>query len=128
MRALLLILAAGVNASALPPQAPPVIERPPQAPPVIKKQPVIVQPAVIATHGPHWTHPGTIYNHLISEHGFSSQQLAGLTTDQMKTLHDQAHNAKAAKVAAPVYQSGCPGGVCPVPQQSSRRGIFGGRW
>lgn len=91
----------------------------------VKPAPVVPKSVVVPTAGPHWTHPGTIYSHLISEHGFSPAQLAGLTAEQMLTLHDQAHNAKKA-ADIPVYQQACPNGQCPA-QPQSRRGIFGFR-
>lgn len=41
--------------------------------------------------GPHWTYPGEISRHLQNSHGYTADQLKGLTRDQMETLHDNAH-------------------------------------
>lgn len=72
--------------------------------------------------GPAWVqdgHSATI-DHLVNEHGYSRASLASLTQQQLDVLHSNAHNA--ARAAAPVRGSGCPGGVCPSPSRS--RGLF----
>jgi hypothetical protein len=75
--------------------------------------------------GPAWVqngHSATI-DHLVREHGYSRSSLAHLTQAQLNVLHSNAHNA--ARAAAPVRASGCPGGICPSPSRS--RGLFGRR-
>jgi hypothetical protein len=75
--------------------------------------------------GPAWVqngHSATI-DHLVREHGYSRSSLAHLTQRQLDVLHSNAHNA--ARAAAPVRASGCPGGNCPSPSRS--RGLFGRR-
>jgi hypothetical protein len=72
--------------------------------------------------GPAWVqngHSATI-DHLVREHGYSRSSLVHLTQRQLDVLHSNAHNA--ARAAAPVRSSGCPGGVCPSPSRS--RGLF----
>jgi len=68
-----------------------------------------------------WTYPGDIRSHLASSHGTTAT--AGMSKDQMESLHDSLHNG-TRQVAQPVrvQQSNCPGGVCPQP----RRTLF--RW
>ena len=68
-----------------------------------------------------WTYPGDIRSHLATSHGTTST--AGMSQDQMESLHDSLHNS-TRKVMQPfrVQRSNCPGGVCP-PQ---RRALF--RW
>lgn len=71
--------------------------------------------------GPAWVqdgHSATI-SHLVSEHGYRRSSLEKLTQAQLDVLHSNAHNA--ARAAAPVRSSGCPGGNCPAP---SRGGLF----
>lgn len=72
---------------------------------------------------PRWLQDGhsVTVSHLITTHGFTRQQLAGLTQRQLDDLHSDAHN-RAAKVTRTVTRSPspCPGGVCPT----TRRGIF----
>lgn len=62
---------------------------------------------------------GATVSHLISAHGFSRSQLAGLSQRQLDDLHSDAHN-RASRAARTSSSSPCPGGVCP----STRRGIF----
>lgn len=71
--------------------------------------------------GPSWVQDGhsATVDHLIREHGYTRPALAKLTQQQLDTLHSNAHNA--ARAAAPVRSSGCPGGNCPAP---SRGGLF----
>lgn len=72
--------------------------------------------------GPAWVqngHSATV-DHLVREHGYSRASLVNLTQSQLDVLHSNAHNA--ARAAAPVRSSGCPGGVCPSPSRS--RGLF----
>lgn len=82
-----------------------------QAAPQVVQQQLRVTPS----YGNHWTHPDTIFRHLIQEHGYSPAQLRGLSEEQMLTLHDQAHES------APQYRAA---------QQRSRglfSRMFGGR-
>lgn len=71
--------------------------------------------------GPAWVqdgHSATI-NHLVREHGYSRASLEKLTQPQLDVLHSNSHNA--ARAAAPVRSSGCPGGVCPSPSRGGFR-------
>jgi hypothetical protein len=75
--------------------------------------------------GPAWVqngHSATV-DHLVREHGYSRASLVNLTQAQLDVLHSNSHNA--ARAAAPVRSSGCPGGNCPSPSRS--RGLFGRR-
>lgn len=75
----------------------------------------------VKSAGPAWVqdgHSATIH-HLATVHGYSPSYLSKLTQSQLDVLHSNAHNA--ARAAAPVRSSGCPGGVCPSP---SRGGLF----
>lgn len=63
------------------------------------------------THAPvqhvqrkHWTHPGDVRSHLMSEHGYAAWQLVGMSEELMLTMHDQAHENPQS----------CPGGRCPA--------------
>lgn len=76
-------------------------------------------------------------DHLIRAHGYTPQQIAGLTQLQKDRLHGHAHEhprqtaLARAPVRAPVVTvarmqvsragSGCPGGVCPRPMFVRRR-------
>ena len=78
----------------------------------------------------HWTYPGDIKSHLASGHG--NVNTAGMTRDQMESLHDDLHEGRSRPAARPAVQpvasSGCPGGVCPTSSRSVQRtGIFGWR-
>ncbi len=71
--------------------------------------------------GPAWVqdgHSATI-DHLVREHGYSRASLENLTQSQLDVLHSNSHNA--ARAAAPVRSSGCPGGVCPSPSRGGFR-------
>ncbi len=70
--------------------------------------------------GPAWVQDGhsATVDHLVREHGYSRSSLANLTQQQLDVLHSNAHNA--ARAAAPVRSSGCPGGVCPSPSRGFR--------
>jgi hypothetical protein len=73
------------------------IKEPPKTQP-----PKPVQQLVIpARSGAHWTHPDTIYRHLIQEHGYSPAQLRGLSEEQMLSLHDAAHEGRTAPARRP---------------------------
>lgn len=64
-----------------------------------------VKPAVRATvsrtttvrQSPKWTWPGDLLQHLASEHGYSMAYLQTLSTSQLQSLHDAAHNSVAAQ-------------------------------
>lgn len=83
---------------------------PPQTP-----KPVKQIPSLVASSGPHWTYPGDITTHLTGTHG---QNVNGLSIEQQLSLHDALHeNRRVVAVtrnSAPVFQSNCPGGVCPT--------------
>ena len=64
--------------------------------PAPKPQPKPAPKPII--HGPHWKHPDTIYRHLIQGHGYSPSQLAGLSNEQMLSLHDAAHGGLTGTV------------------------------
>lgn len=71
-----------------------------------------------------WTYPGDIAGHLQGgNHSISQVQLAGMSKDDMETLHDSLHNG--TRSTGVQVQSSCPGGVCPQPSVQ-RRGLF--RW
>ncbi len=94
---------------------------PPKMAPLVVRAPVQVH----VSGGPHWTHPDTIRNHLMSTHGYSAAQLAGLSHEQMLSMHDADHNSGKFRVhAAPqsvqYASSGCPGGVCPSQKRRHR--------
>ena len=70
----------------------------------------------------HWSFPGDIRSHLMRPpHSFSAADLAGLSYEQLLTLHDLNHengyrpqrvlSQPRTTYAAPVYQSTCP--TCP---------------
>jgi hypothetical protein len=67
-------------------------------------------------------------DHLIRVHGYTREQIAGLTQVQKDRLHGHAHEHPGATVRqvqpAPVYRvqqmGGCPGGVCPMPRRFRR--------
>jgi hypothetical protein len=64
-----------------------------------------------------WTYPGDIRSHLATSHGTTAA--AGMSKDQMESLHDSLHNATRYAPAPrqfvmPRVQSNCPGGVCPT--------------
>lgn len=86
--------------------------------------------------GPTWTWPGNLRQHLESTHGVNT---AGLSDSQLRTVHDNLHNARSSGITggsyarpamnytrsyAPSFQprvmmsygyssGGCPGGMCP---------------
>lgn len=72
-------------------------------------------------------------DHLIRVHGYTREQIAGLTQVQKDRLHGHAHEHPGAVVRqvavrpvqpAAVYRvpqaGGCPGGVCPIPRRFRR--------
>ena len=97
--------------------------------------------------GSSWTWPGDLRSHLQGDvHGYTAEELAGLSHAELKALHDNDHNGHESgliNVASPVsttverfvpiqtyLSGGCPGGVCPAPSSSrsySRGGLFR-RW
>lgn len=93
---------------------------------------------VVRKSGPTWTWPGDLAQHLASEHGYSMAYLQTLSASQLRTLHDNAHNAATIRNFRTVqpqpmtyyrsqgvqafgvplfgtYRNGgsCPGGFCP---------------
>ena len=68
------------------------------------------------------THSGTTSDkHLIEVHGFTPDQLRGLSQDQKNRLHGADHEGLTKqRVSKPTLGpeiqlgSGCPGGVCPL--------------
>jgi polyhydroxyalkanoate synthesis regulator phasin len=80
-------------------------------------------PAVTSPQKRTWTYPGSITNHLQSDHGVST---AGLTIEQQKSLHDSLHESQSvqSQSRSSTSTSSCPGGVCPAPG-SQRRGLLG---
>ena len=62
-----------------------------------------------------WTYPGDIRSHLATSHGTTTT--AGMSQDQMESLHDSLHNG-TRRVVQPirVNRTECPGGVCPNPR------------
>lgn len=71
----------------------------------------------------HWTHPGTISNHLQRDHKVDP---SGLTRQQQLDLHDAIHEGNVAYTQPQVsYQtSSCPGGVCPTSSAGRSTRIF----
>ena len=47
--------------------------------------------------GGHWSYPGNIYSHLISEHGAGIDEawIRSLSTNEARTLHDDLHTGRA---------------------------------
>lgn len=91
-----------------------------------------------------WTYPGTIRGHLM-EHGWSSSEIAGLSTDEMIELHDATHEGRISpsrfrsgsvgnsrnyvsgqSYASSSYSS-CPTGGCPTSSYGNRRVRRAGR-
>lgn len=78
--------------------------------------------AVLYYHGQSssWTWPGNLRHHLVNEHGYSANQVAGMSDRQVISAHDAAHSGTAVRAqAAPRVRfraraSGCPNGVCPL--------------
>jgi hypothetical protein len=76
-------------------------------------------------------HPRYDYNdapvtleHLIAAHGHARHSASKWTREEIEIAHANSHyqeKMNAARAAAPVRASGCPGGVCPSP---SRGGLF----
>lgn len=88
----------------------------------------------ITSSGPSWTWPGNLRSHLSGGHGFSEEQLAGLSQSELIALHDNSHNGSSASrsvsasrgASARMFRGprlfsrrmfggggGCPGGSCP---------------
>lgn len=65
---------------------------------------------------------GATVSHLISAHGFSRSQLAGLSQRQLDDLHSDAHNRARSRTVTRTTTSACPSGNCP--NTSVRRGVF----
>lgn len=47
--------------------------------------------------GPRWNWPGDLAQHLASEHGYQMSYLRTLSAEQLRTLHDNAHNGVQAQ-------------------------------
>lgn len=100
-------------------------------------------------HGAHWTigairfasaSIGQVRHHLVSVHGHSYGELDGMSKEQLGNLHDAHHEGRsyahyripatpANGVDKLMMGGGCPGGNCPIPQSTRRRGLarfFGG--
>lgn len=96
--------------------------------------------------GSNWTWPGDLRSHLMgSNHGYTAEQLAGMSDSQLRNIHDNDHNGHnnysgldsiysvnsgscpggncpvPGTVYSPMQNSGCPGGNCPVPTTRSGR-------
>lgn len=65
---------------------------------------------------------GATVGHLISAHGFTRAQLAGLSQRQLDDLHSDAHNRARSRTVTRTTTSACPSGNCP--NKSVRRGVF----
>ena len=120
-----------------------VMERPAPVVAIIPKpKPVVVAVVkqslpVAVTYAPsrnHWTYPGDIRSHLATGHG--NVNTAGMSQDEMETLHDSLHEGSPQKVqrtvARSMQSSNCPNGVCPtssrsIPRTYQRTGLFGWR-
>jgi hypothetical protein len=63
----------------------------------------VTRQAIVSRSSGHWTHPGTIENHLQSTHGVST---AGMTREQMLDTHDALHEGRSVQTfrAAAVTQ------------------------
>ena len=110
----------------------PVVAAIPKPKPVVVavvKQSLPVAVTYAPTYAPsrnHWTYPGDIRSHLASSHG--TVNTAGMTRDQMESLHDSLHERSPQRV----QQTVCPNGVCPTSSRSIQRtyqrtGLFGWR-
>lgn len=95
-------------------------------------EPVVVQqPITVARYsGPLWTWPGNLRSHLMANHGYSAEQLAGLSQSELKALHDNAHNHGESGFSGggilqfssgSVGSSSCPIGNCPTSSGGSNR-------
>lgn len=83
-----------------------------------------------------WSHPGSVDEHLVSDHNVLPRELTGLSHEQKERLHSSLHEGGQSHVVTQptrTYSSGCPGGVCPVNRSTSvrsyssqRKGLFGG--
>lgn len=80
----------------------------------------------VPSSSPSWTWPGNLRNHLLSGHGFSAQQLAGLSQSDLIALHNNSHNGVSTMGAAGI------GGSSQVVRRQSMRSrrplFFGGRF
>ena len=92
-----------------------------------------IVPATYAPSQSHWTYQGDIRSHLATGHG--TVNTAGMSRDEMESLHDSLHEGNVPRVqrtvSRSVQASGCPDGVCPTSSRSVQRsyqrtGIF--RW
>lgn len=94
----------------------------PQSPLVVPRSPSPKSPQRQLITSPRWLQNGhsVTVSHLISTHGFTRAQLAGLTQSQLDDLHSDAHNRASSARTVTRSPSPCPGGVCPT----TRRGIF----
>lgn len=89
--------------------------------PPAKPAPKPVQRQLITS--PRWLENGhgATVGHLISAHGFTRAQLAGLSQRQLDDLHSDAHNRARSRTVTRTT-SACPSGNCP--NTSVRRGVF----
>jgi hypothetical protein len=86
-----------------------------------------VATAPVANYRARFTYPGTIEQHLQTDHNVS---VSGMSRSEMLAHHDAIHD-----VIGPVYQSqstrysssNCPGGVCPSGNATASRPRFIGR-
>lgn len=101
--------------------------------PVVTPKPA--PPKTAPVSGPAWTWPGmtesSLRVHLAGTHGYTSQQVAAMSFEQLKASHNASHNGVAEPapvVSVPVFTGGgCPGGNCPNTYSAPSRGLFGGR-
>ena len=63
--------------------------------------------------------------HLQSEHGVST---AGMTHQQMLSLHDSLHDGRSSGTIRMQSAGGCPGGVCPPRRRASGVRLFARGW
>lgn len=91
---------------------------------VIERQ----QPILVARYsGPSWTWPGNLRSHLMGAHGYSAEQLAGLSQSELRALHDNAHNHGETGLQFSSGSDSCPSGNCPtssIGPASNSRSVF----
>ena len=56
---------------------------------------------VVPDGGGRWTYPGEIKQHLLTTHGYTTEQLARMTAGQLRSLHDAAHEGRAGQYVSP---------------------------
>lgn len=60
-----------------------------------------------------WTWPGNLRRHLVTEHGYSANQVAAMSDAQVIAAHDAAHNGTTMRAQAPrrhKSRANCPTG------------------